>query len=122
MKNKCYSVILFLQKQFCENEIFAQNYMASSEDDAIAQSLLHEFVKDLLSNSYAITSKCAIALHETVAPINSDSDCSVIREFDGSLRSLHIDLRNEYSDSFKRDLQSLISKYFSGIDPIYPEF
>ena len=121
MKKKCYSVILCLNKQF-SNEIFADVCMASSENDAITQSLHHEFVLNLLSNGYAISSKYAVALHETLAPINSESDCIVIREFDGSLRSLHIDLRSEYLDSFKRDLQALMSKHFSGIDPIYPEF
>jgi hypothetical protein len=122
MKNKCYNVILGLSKYAKGIEIFTQAYLANSEANALAMAMQSEFVSSKLLDGYAINSKSVGLFHETVAPINSDSECIVIREFSGEPRQLHIDLRNNYTESYKRDLQAFLLKYYPNLQPIYPEF
>ena len=121
-KNKCYGVILALAKYGKAGEFCAQVKFADSEENAIALLLQDDFVSKLLLDGYAITSKSAVVLDPSIAPINTESECIVIREFSGEARQLHIDLRNNYTDDFKRDLQAFMTKYHSTMQPIYPEF
>jgi len=119
MRNKCYGVIIALTKYSKTTEIISEVYFANNEKNAILLAMQSENIAEFLADGYAISSKSATAFHETIAPINSESDCVVIRDFDGSLRQLHIDLRTEYPNDFKRDLQAFMSKHFISIDPIY---
>ena len=121
-KNKFYGVILALAKYGKAGEFCAQVKFADSEENAIALLLQDDFVSKLLLDGYAITSKSAVVLDPSIAPINTESECIVIREFSGEARQLHIDLRNNYTDDFKRDLQAFMTKYHSTMQPIYPEF
>jgi hypothetical protein len=125
MKNKYYNVTLALDReagQFGHRiEIFTQQHIAISHEDAVAKAIKTEQAINLLIDGYAVRSKSATELHETVAPFNSINDCLVVRDND-SLSYLYLDLRTEYPDTFKQDLQAFMSKYFVNIAPLYPEF
>lgn len=122
MKNKCYGVALTLSKYAKPYEFSTQVKFTDSKENAIALALQEQSILNLLLDGYAVTSKSAVELDPSVAPINSDSECIVIREFSGEPRQLHIDLRNNYTESYKRDLQAFLSKYYPNLQPIYPEF
>ena len=121
MKNKYYNVLLALTKN--QNiELICEQHLASDKESAIALAIRSDQATKLLLDGYAIGSKTATALHETIAPINSGNDCLVVRNRDDSLSHIYIDLRTEYTDGFKQDLQAFVSKYFANIPAIYPEF
>jgi hypothetical protein len=122
MKNKCYGVVISLYKHLKSNEIFSCVQFTNSEKSAIALAMQSEQVAKFLLEGYSISSTSAIDFDPTITPINSDSECIVIREFSGEPRQLHIDLRNNYTESYKRDLQAFLSKYYPILQPIYPEF
>jgi hypothetical protein len=121
MKSKCYSVILVLSKWSKSQEVFVQAYYANNKDHALSMAIKSGFVTKLLLDGYAINSKNVGALHESVAPINSESDCLVNYQSDKSPALLYIDLRAEYEDEFKQDLQDFMSKHFVNIPAIYPK-
>lgn len=120
MKNKCYGVCLTLSKKETI-QVISQVQLTDSEENAIKLAIQTPFVQELLLDGYAISSKTVAKFDPSVAPINSETDGMVVRDFDNSLRFLYIDLRPEYTDDFKRDLQSLMTKYYPKIPPIYPE-
>ena len=122
MKNKCYGVVISLYKHLKSNEIYSSVQFTDSEKSAIALTMQSEHVAKFLLEGYSISSTSAIDFDPSIAPINSDSECIVIREFSGEPRQLHIDLRNNYTESYKRDLQAFLSKYYPNLQPIYPEF
>ena len=121
-KNKFYGVILALAKYGKAGEFCTQVKFADSEENAISLLLQDNFVSKLLLDGYAITSKSVVVLDPSIAPINAESECIVVREFSGEARQLHIDLRNSYTGEYKRDLQAFMSKYYANMQPIYPEF
>ena len=115
-------MVLVLYREDGRIEVFAQQHLANSREDAVVLAVKTEQVVELLINGYVVKSKTSTELHETVSPLNSAKDCLVVRNNDNSLSHLHIDLRPEYDDDFKQDLQALMSKYFVNIPAIYPEF
>ena len=122
MKNKCYGVVLTLSKYAKDGKCFASVEFTDSEENAMSLILQSQSVAKLLLDGYSICSKSVTVLDPSIAPINAESECIVVREFSGEARQLHIDLRNSYTGEYKRDLQAFMSKYYANMQPIYPEF
>jgi hypothetical protein len=118
MRKKFYFVLLMLLK---DNVSIASTYFgfAETQEDAIQKAVTG--VTSRLLEGFAITTKTVEELSANIVPANSGFDCCICAP-DGIPQGVYIDLRKDYDEDFKRDLQEFISKHFVNLPPIYKEY
>ena len=120
MKEKVFTSTFILSKDN-KTQVVNWNGVASNKEDAIQKALVSLPVLDLILQGFSIGMRDAIAVDSSVNPINSEYDASVIYGIDGCPKGLYLNLDANYSEAFKLELQTLLSKHIPSLSYVFPK-